>query len=64
MSFIVDLDKDTCGSDVKEALIPNEKIIFKISRKNPYFEYIKSNYKIIIIKDEGDVIYFKISSIG
>jgi len=64
MSFIVDLDKEVCSSDIKDALIPNEKIVFKISRKNPYFEYIKSNYRIVIVKDKGDVVYFKISSIG
>lgn len=64
MSFIVDLDKDTCNSDPTEALIPNKKVIFKISRKNPYFEYIKTNYIINVIKDEGDVIYFQISSFG
>ena len=64
MSFIVDLDKDTCGSDIKDALIPSEKIVFKISKKNPYFDYIRSTYKIVIIKDEGDIVFFKISSFG
>ncbi|BFH73608.1 hypothetical protein SJAV_15520 [Sulfurisphaera javensis] len=64
MSFIVDLDKDICGSDVIDALFPNERIIYKISKNNPFFQYIKENFKINIIKDEGDIIYFKILSTG
>jgi len=64
MSFIVDLDNDTCSSDIKDALIPDKNIVFKISKTNPYFEYIRSTYKIVIIKDEGDIIFFKISSFG
>jgi len=64
MSFIVDLDKDTCGSDFKDALIPDKNIIFKISKTNPYLEYIRSTYKIVIVKDEGDIIFFQISSFG
>jgi len=64
MSFIVDLDKDICGSDFKDVLIPDKNIIFKISKTNPYLEYIRSTYKIVIVKEEGDIIFFQISSFG
>ncbi|MBB5252871.1 hypothetical protein D1869_02545 [Sulfurisphaera ohwakuensis] len=64
MSFIVDLDKEICGSNVIDALFPNEHIIYKISKNNPYFQCVKNNFKIEIIKDEGDVVYFKILTTG
>ncbi|GAA5419559.1 hypothetical protein Stok01_01521 [Sulfurisphaera tokodaii] len=64
MNFIVDLDKDICSSNVIDALFPNENIIYKISKNNPYFQYIKNNFKIEIIRDEGDAVYFKILSTG
>lgn len=65
MSSIIDLDKDTCGSDVIEAVETSKSLIFKISKTNPYFEEITRKYKIEIIKDEGDVVYFRVtSSIG
>lgn len=64
MSFIVDLDRDTCGSNPIDALIPDNNIIFKISKKNPYFQVIVDNFKVIIIKEEGDEVYFKIHSSG
>lgn len=64
MSFIVDLDKDVCGSDLIDALFPSEDIIYKISKSNPYFQDIKNEFKIEIIRDEGDIVYFKILSTG
>lgn len=63
MSSIIDLDKDTCSSDVIEALNNYfRNVIFKINKNSAYFEEIINKYKIEIIRDEGDVIYFRVIS--
>mgnify|MGYP001772623115 CR=1 FL=1 len=71
MSFIINLDKDTCGSDIIEALEylkQRKDIVFAISTSNPYYDEIIKRYKIEIVKREdkggSEVIYFKILSSG
>jgi hypothetical protein len=63
MSSIIDLDKDTCSPDVIEALNNYfRNVIYKINKNSAYFEEIINKYKIEIIRDEGDVIYFRVIS--
>ncbi|BCU69538.1 hypothetical protein [Stygiolobus caldivivus] len=63
MSFIVDLDKDTCGNDVIEALGNfSLGVVYKISKDNPYLEEVLKKYKIEVVREEGDVIYFQVIS--
>ncbi|AHC51275.1 hypothetical protein SUSAZ_04300 [Sulfolobus acidocaldarius SUSAZ] len=65
MSSIVDLDNATCSSDIIEALgYYSLDIIYRISRKNPYFKSVMEKYKIEIIREEGNKIYFRIRSTG
>ncbi|AOL17098.1 hypothetical protein BFU36_10725 [Sulfolobus sp. A20] len=64
---IVDLDSFTCSSDPIEAigfLADKEKVTFKISSNNPYFNDIKGRYNIRIKKIEGEIIYFGINLDG
>jgi hypothetical protein len=62
MSSIVDLDSDTCSSDVLEA-VRYVKTTFKISRSNPYFlDVMKMNVE--VIKDDGEQVYFRIKPSG
>ncbi|WP_338603529.1 hypothetical protein V6M85_04495 [Sulfolobus tengchongensis] len=66
-SIMIDLDSYTCSSDPTEAvdyLLLNKNVIFKINAKNPYFEEIKTRYRINITRQEGDTIYFTIHSDG
>ncbi|AGJ61673.1 Hypothetical Protein SiL_0194 [Sulfolobus islandicus LAL14/1] len=66
MNITIDLDSYTCSSDPLEAIeyLLHNNVIFKINLKNPYFETIKGNYNIDIIKEEGDIIYFIVRSDG
>jgi HSP90 family molecular chaperone len=63
MSSIIDLDSDTCSSDVIDAIFYVKGTTFKISRKNPYFEEIRK-MGIEVLKVDGDQVYFKIRRSG
>ncbi len=71
MSFIINLNNDTCGYDIIEALEylkQRRNLIFVISTSNPYYNEIIKRYRIEIVKKEyeggSEVIYFKILSSG
>jgi len=71
MSFIINLNNDTCGYDIIEALEylkQRKNLIFVISTSNPYYYEIIKKYRIEIVKKEyeggSEVIYFKILSSG
>lgn len=61
MDFILNLESSECSFDPIEAIEHVRQIaVFKIAKKNPYLQEIVSRYKIKIIKEEDDAIYFRV----
>lgn len=61
MNLTINLDTSECSFDPIEAIeYVKHGAIFRISKKNPYLQEILMRYDIEIIKEEDDVIYFRV----